>query len=84
MWDLLSQPVVRVLLGLTILCPIVYFAAMVIKALRPATVTDDTSDDQLFGNFEEMLRDGDIDDAELRRIQAVIGTSQQARQTIKP
>ncbi|MCA9128414.1 MAG: hypothetical protein KDB22_15110 [Planctomycetales bacterium] len=71
----LSSPVVRVVLMLTALFVLVFFAALVLKALRPATGTADTNDDGLVQNFEEMAREGDINESELRSIRSVLGAS---------
>lgn len=73
MWDLLSQPVAQVVLAVAVLMTAVFLAFRVVGHLRPSTHKADTSAGELSKNFEEMQLEGDISEAELRRIKAVIG-----------
>ena len=73
MWDLLSHPVAQAVLAVAILLAAVYFGFKVLGRLRPSIHKADTSVDDLAQNFEEMQLEGDISEAELRRIKAVLG-----------
>lgn len=79
MWDLLNHSALQGVLGLVVLFAAIYIGCRIIMALRPATGKNDTNVYPLAENLEEMLREGDIDEAELRRIRAVLGTSQDTR-----
>ncbi|HBE70541.1 MAG TPA: hypothetical protein DDW52_20540 [Planctomycetaceae bacterium] len=59
-------------LAVSIIAVVGYYIA---QRLRPATGTGDTNVEDLAANFAEMQREGDITDAELRRIQTVLGES---------
>lgn len=73
MWELLSQPTTRAGLAVAVLLAIFYGCFVVITRLRPSTSKADTNVGDLSENFEEMRLEGDIDDAELRKIKAVLG-----------
>ncbi len=79
MWELLQQPVAQALLSMAGLLIVVYGAYRVIEALRPSTCKADISDRDLAHDFEEMRREGDINEEELRSIRAVIGKTQGKR-----
>lgn len=75
--EILSHPAAvatMAILAVTVIATVGYYIA---KSLRPATGTADTNVDDLAANFAEMQREGDISDAELRRIQTVLGESKQ-------
>ncbi len=79
MWDLLSQPNVQAALAVAIVLALSYTGFLVITRLRPSTSKADTNAADLTHNFEEMRLEGDIDDAELRKIKAVLGKTQDTR-----
>lgn len=76
MWDWLSQPTVQTVLAVLVLLAVLYFGFLSLKWLRPSTSKDDMNPLDLAKNFEEMQLEGDIDEAELRKIKAVIGKTQ--------
>ena len=75
LFDFVSQPVVQVVLAVAVLLAAGYLGFMVVARLRPSTNIADTSSDDFKANFEEMRLEGDISEAELRNIQAVLGKS---------
>lgn len=77
MWDLLNHPTVQACLSVVLILAIACAGYWVAKAVRPAIGIADTNDDGIAQNFAEMQREGDISEAELRRIKAVLGKSQQ-------
>lgn len=83
MWDLLSQPTVRAGLAVGILFVVVYAAIQVVSRLRPSNIKADTSVDELAQNFEEMRLEGDIDEAELRKIKTVLERSQDSHSGLR-
>ena len=79
MWDWLSNPPVRSVLAVAVLMVVIYGGIQVISRLRDLTIKPDTNAEDLFKNFEEMRLEGDIDEAELRKIKSVLGKSQEPR-----
>ncbi len=79
MWDWLSNPTVRAVLAVAVLMVVIYGGIQVLSRLRGLTSKPDTNTDDLAKNFEEMRLEGDIDEAELRKIKAVLGKSQGPR-----
>jgi uncharacterized membrane protein len=75
MWNVLSVKPVLAVLSLVLLLVVSYVGFRVVEYLRGATSKDDTNADDLVHNFEEMRREGDINEAEFRTIQAVLGRS---------
>jgi hypothetical protein len=73
MLEFLSQPAFRAALGIAVLLAGVYAGYQVVIWLRPTTSKPDTSVDALARNLEEMRLGGDIDEAEHRKIKAVLG-----------
>lgn len=73
MLEILQQPTVQAVLSVAIVLALIYAAIVVIGRLRPSTIKADTSVEDLAANFEEMRLEGDIDEAELRKIKAVLG-----------
>lgn len=66
----------QAVLAVAILLAAAYAGFLVVNRLRPSTSKADTSAEDLAANFEEMRLEGDIDEAELRKIHAVLGKSQ--------
>lgn len=77
MWGWLESPVTQAILGLAVLSVVILGAYQLILRIRPSTDTSDMNASDLDENFEEMLVEGDIDEAELRRIRSVLGKSQE-------
>ncbi|GAB5403550.1 MAG: hypothetical protein Aurels2KO_17810 [Aureliella sp.] len=77
--EVLSHPAASATLAIVAVLVVAAIGFYVAKALRPATRTADTSAESLEENFAEMQREGDISDAELRRIKSVLGESTQSR-----
>lgn len=73
MWETLSQPAVQAAISMAVLLAVVFVAFQVAKRLRDATRTSDMNVGDLAQDFEQMQAGGDLDEAELRRIKAVIG-----------
>ncbi|MDZ4853040.1 MAG: hypothetical protein SGI77_27445 [Pirellulaceae bacterium] len=72
MSDLLSRSYVQAglsVLGLLVVSSIAYF---VLSRLRDLSSNDHTLSADLAKNFEEMRREGDIDDKEFRNIQSLL------------
>lgn len=76
MWDLLSKPTAQAIISVIVLMVVVFVAVKVVTRMRGLTRGSDISDNDLAENFEEMLAEGEIDEAELRKIRAVIGKTQ--------
>ena len=79
MWDWLSYPSVRAVLAVAVVLVAVFGSIQLLSRLRAATIKPDTNHDDLAKNFEEMRLEGDIDEAELRKIKAVLGKSQESQ-----
>ncbi|GIW98319.1 MAG: hypothetical protein KatS3mg111_1652 [Pirellulaceae bacterium] len=71
-----DHPILLASLGMFAL---VFIGIAAIKRLRPTTQTSGINGDQLAKNFEDLSREGVIDEAELRRIKAVLGETQGKR-----
>ncbi len=76
MWDVLSSLPLQAALSVTVVLAAVFVGLRVVEHLRGAISKDDTSDVELVGNFEEMRRQGDINEAEFRTITSVLGKTQ--------
>ncbi|MEM8734131.1 MAG: hypothetical protein AAGG44_07910 [Planctomycetota bacterium] len=76
MLELLNHPTVQAILAVAVLLIVVYLSILVLARLRPSTSKADMSVEDLAANFEEMRLEGDIDEAELRKIKSVLGKSQ--------
>ncbi len=72
MAEFFESPTVRGMLAATFLLVAFCVAYRVIMAVRDATRTDDRSGRDLSEDFEEMRLSGDINEAELRSIKAVL------------
>src|SRR5687768_1810113 len=64
-----------------ILLVMLVIAAMVVRRLRDSAKGDRPTSGDLLSNFQEMRREGDIDDAEFRNIKSVLGN--QLRSDVK-
>ncbi|MFK7735514.1 MAG: hypothetical protein AB8B50_05790 [Pirellulaceae bacterium] len=73
MVEILQQPTVQAVLSIAVVLALIYAAIVIVGRLRPSTIKADTSVEDLAANFEEMRLEGDIDDAELRKIKSVLG-----------
>lgn len=78
MVDILTQPAVQAALAVVVITVVGYVGFRVATALRHATGNSATSVEELRQNFEEMQREGNIDEAELRRIASVLGKTQES------
>lgn len=76
MLELFNHPTVQAILAVAVLLIVVYLGIFVLTRLRPSTIKADMSVEDLSANFEEMRLEGDIDEAELRKIKSVLGKSQ--------
>lgn len=74
--ELLNHPTVQAILSVAVLLIVVYLGIVVLTRLRPSTSKADMNVEDLAANFEEMRLEGDIDEAELRKIKSVLGKSQ--------
>jgi hypothetical protein len=79
MWEFASPSAWQATLSIAALMAVVYTGFHVAIRLRPTISKPDTSDAALAENFEEMRLEGDIDEAELRKIKAVLGRIQKSR-----
>ncbi len=77
--EVLTHPAASATLAVIAVLVVATIGFYVAKALRPATRTADTSAEMLEQNFAEMQREGDISDAELRRIKSVLGEPTQSQ-----
>jgi hypothetical protein len=69
-WDLLSHPALQAILGVLVLMAITLIAYRALAKLRGSTKEDGQLADLLQKNFEEMRSEGDISEAEFRKISA--------------
>jgi uncharacterized membrane protein len=81
MSDLFRPSALQAMLSVAGLLVVMYAAFRVIEVLRPSTSKDDMSDRDLASDFEEMQLEGDINEEELRSIRAVLGKTQEKRQS---
>ena len=73
MWEVLTQPAVQAAISIAVLLVVMFIAFQVVKRLRDSTHTSDMNMVDLAQDFEQMQAGGDLDEAELRKIKAVIG-----------
>ena len=71
---LLSLLGVEMLLWGTVLLVMIVLAVAVVRRLRDSIRSDKAGEADLLTNFQEMRREGDINDAEFRNIRAVLGS----------
>lgn len=76
--EVFSHPAAAATLAVILVLGIAVVGYYIVRSMRPATRTADTNVESLVENFAEMQREGDITDAELRRIESVLGESQQS------
>jgi uncharacterized membrane protein len=75
-WNVLDSLPARAALSVVVVLAAVFVGYRVVEYLRGAISKDDTNDDELVRNFEEMRREGDINEAEFRTITSVLGKTQ--------
>ena len=73
MWEILGNPIVQVALSLTLLAVVVGLAYCWVASLRDWSRKSENLTLEAMSNFEEMRREGDINEAEFRNIEAVLG-----------
>jgi hypothetical protein len=73
MMEFVSQPALQATVSVAVIIAVMWLGFHVAIRLRPTTSKPDTSAVAWAQNFEEMRLEGDIDDAELRKIKAVLG-----------
>jgi hypothetical protein len=72
MWNVLNHPTVRTAIAVGLVTVVAYVGLKCLMALRPSTIKNDTSPSGLDADFKEMQTEGDITQAELRNIKAVL------------
>lgn len=73
MSEFLGNSVVQVALSLLLLAAVVGFASHFLSSLRDWSRKSENLTMESAMNFEEMRREGDINEAEFRNIEAVLG-----------
>ena len=68
--DIFAEPTVRAALAVTILLVVILIAFWLMGRLRDYTTQDNQTASEGLGNLKEMLRKGDISEAEFRTIQS--------------
>ncbi len=68
--DMIETPAMRAGLAMTILLVVITFAFWLLGRLRDYTTQDQHQGSEGLGNLEEMLRKGEISEAEFRTIQS--------------
>lgn len=71
---LVSTLGVELLLWGVVLLVMLVLAIAVVRRLRDSIKSDKAGEADLLTNFQEMRREGDINDAEFRNIRAVLGS----------
>jgi hypothetical protein len=74
MEKLFSTLGVELLLWGAVLLVMLVLAVAVVRRLRDSIRSDKVGEADLLTNFQEMRREGDINDAEFRNIRAVLGS----------
>jgi uncharacterized membrane protein len=85
LWDVVSHPALQAILGVLILMAVSIVAVQSLAKLRGSTKSDGELADLLQKNFEEMRSEGDISEAEFRKISAslnVVASSRNDRREI--
>jgi uncharacterized membrane protein len=72
MWNILSQPSVRAILGISVVLFVCWLGFLLVARLRDFSKQDRLQSPDLLTNFKEMHLEGDISEAEFRRIRAVM------------
>jgi uncharacterized membrane protein len=70
LWEVLSHPALQAILGILILMAVSVVAYQALAKLRGSTKDNGELADLLQKNFEEMRSEGDISEAEFRKISA--------------
>lgn len=81
-WELLSHPALQAILGVLVLMAVSFIAYQALAKLRGSNKEDGQLTDLLQKNFEEMRSEGDISEAEFRKISAslnVVASSRNGR-----
>ncbi|MCU0717462.1 MAG: hypothetical protein MUD03_15190 [Pirellula sp.] len=78
-WDLLSHPALQAILGVLVLMAVSFIAYQALAKLRGSTKEDGQLADLLQKNFEEMRSEGDISEAEFRKISASLNVVASSR-----
>lgn len=73
MLEMLGNPIVQVALSLTLLAVVIGVAYQWVSSLRDWSRKSENLTVEAMSNFEEMRREGDINEAEFRNIEAVLG-----------
>jgi hypothetical protein len=68
--DLGANPTVQAVLGVLVLCILIAGALYLVSRFRDYAAENRPTDESLRANFQEMLRRGDITEAEYRMIQS--------------
>ncbi len=76
MLEFLSEPTTQAVLSVLALLAICWGAYIGVVKLRDSSMKDQPWTAEAVKNLEEMRREGDISDAEYRKIKAVLGTKQ--------
>ncbi|MFO0922140.1 MAG: hypothetical protein U0905_06570 [Pirellulales bacterium] len=76
MLDFLTGSTVQAILSVVALAAICTVAYFIVLKLRDSSLNDQRLDDEALKNLEEMRQQGDISDAEYRKIQSVLGMKQ--------
>ena len=72
---LLNSLGIEMVLWGTVLLILIILAVAIVRRLRDSIKSDTGHQADLLTNFQEMRREGDINDAEFRNIRAVLGVS---------
>ena len=73
MLDFLQSPAAQAIIWLTVLLVLLVVACYVVQRYRDRTGDDRPTANELLTNFRDMHHEGDIDDAEFRRLKTVLG-----------
>ena len=73
MWDFLQTPVAQLIISLAVLAILVVIGVYVVLRFRGFSDDDRPSAQDTFTNFREMHEQGDISDAEFRKLKTVLG-----------
>ena len=73
MSEFLHTPTAQVILSLAVLAVFVVIGVYVVLRFRGFSDEDEQSANQTYTNFREMYEQGDISDAEFRKLKTVLG-----------
>ena len=71
--QLSADTLIQLVLWLGVLMGLIVLAVVVVQTLRGRAAKDQPSESEMLTKFQEMRREGDIDEAEYRTIKAVLG-----------